>query len=404
MLCGEMEMKKSLRNKEKGFTLLEVLIAVVIIVVLAASAVPLIVHQIEKSKESEAVATLGAIRSAELRLHDMTGRFIAAADEAGIQTALGLAVGGGFYNYKIIEADGENFLALATPIGPLSDWLEELKINKDGFVGYAPGGGGSSSGGSGGSSGGGSSGSSGGGSSDSSGGGSGGSSGASVLVLSTLLDVTPVQAVSAKPPFTGWAEDIQEVIDLLASATSALTSPGVTTGAAIAAYINANQIETSFIPKATMDEKCPPGTEGGSSALGCQESWSDGTSIIYILDDYEGNKYAAAAILAHEALHAIWWEDYYNYTQTGVPPTFGMPIPSGGIRSKNSQDQEYHGKLTDAEIWHEFSTTYGDAVYDTENLWQQLYYDEYYFYGKSEDVGKENLIAYYPSYVDLPEY
>ncbi len=154
-------MKKPLRNKRRGFTLLEILIVVLIIGVLAVFVIPRMFRQVEKAKQVEAITRLGAIRSSELLLHNVTGKFVTAADNAEIQTALGLIVADGFYKYKIVDADSEDFLALATPIGPLSDWLKEFGINKDGFVGLDSTGGGfsgSSGGGSGGSSGGGSSG------------------------------------------------------------------------------------------------------------------------------------------------------------------------------------------------------------------------------------------------------
>ena len=168
-------MKKLLQNKKNGFTLLEILATVLIVAILAVFVIPRMIYQIEKSKKAEAVNNLGAIRSAELLLHGMTEKFAAAADEAEIQTALGLVVGGGFYQYKIIEADKTNFLALATPIGPLCDWLGEFGINKDGFVGSGDNFSSSSVS----SSGGGSGVISGGSSVSSSGGGSGGSSGGS---------------------------------------------------------------------------------------------------------------------------------------------------------------------------------------------------------------------------------
>ncbi len=164
MPCGEIEMEKRLLAKKKGFTLLEVLITVVIITALAVLVVPRLLSQLEKAKKAEAATNLGAIRSAELLLHSLTGQFVAAADEAGIESVLGISIKGLFYNYSIIQANDENFLAMATPLGFLENWLEEIQINKDGFVGSSWGdgaGGGGSSGG--GSSGGGSSGGGGGG-------------------------------------------------------------------------------------------------------------------------------------------------------------------------------------------------------------------------------------------------
>lgn len=165
------------------------LISIAIIAVLATVVITRVVHQIEQSKKAEAVNNLGSIRLAELRMYELLGKFVGAEDEAGIESVLGLIVGGGFYDYSIINADEEDFLALATPIGPLSEWLDPMGITKDGFVnlGYGSGSGSSSSSGSGGSGSGGAggegSGSDGSGGAGGSGsGGSGGSSGSSYTV------------------------------------------------------------------------------------------------------------------------------------------------------------------------------------------------------------------------------
>lgn len=168
------------RNKKKGFSLFEILITLVILVLLAAIVIPLVMSRTHKAREAVAITHLGTIRSAELLLHNLTGKFVAAADHPAILSTLGLLVEEETYTYKIIDATDENFLAVATPLGPLENWLREFKIDKDGFVGYNPyagssgSGGGSGSGGSGGGSGGGSVGSSGGNSGGTSG--SGGSS------------------------------------------------------------------------------------------------------------------------------------------------------------------------------------------------------------------------------------
>lgn len=158
---GMTTLQNDFRKNKRGFTLLEILITLLVISVLAVLIVPRVMDRVKKAQEAEAVSNLGAIRSAEILTHQLTGQFVAAADEFGISEALGLLIEGKFYKYKIIDATEENFLALAIPLDALANWLEEIGINKDGFVSYPfSGGGGSSSG----SSGGGSGGSSGGGS------------------------------------------------------------------------------------------------------------------------------------------------------------------------------------------------------------------------------------------------
>ena len=55
-------MLKFFRN-QKGFTLVELMIVVVIVGILAAVAIPMYTGQIKKARASEAEATLGSIRS-----------------------------------------------------------------------------------------------------------------------------------------------------------------------------------------------------------------------------------------------------------------------------------------------------------------------------------------------------
>ena len=55
------------RLNNKGFTLIEVLIVVIIIAVLAGLAVPIFRGTVEKSRKAEALGVLSALRASELR-------------------------------------------------------------------------------------------------------------------------------------------------------------------------------------------------------------------------------------------------------------------------------------------------------------------------------------------------
>jgi prepilin-type N-terminal cleavage/methylation domain-containing protein len=333
-------MRKMLRNKKKGFTLLELLLTVVILAVLATLVVPRMIHQIEKAKEAEAVIHLGAIRSAELLLHNMTGRFVAADDEAEIQAALGLDVGGVFYRYSIAEADEEDFLALATPIGPLTDWLEEFGINKNGFVGYSPGGGGGQSGGS---SGGGSGGSGG---SGSSGGSSGSGSGSGTSGGGSVEQAPGEFERYVGPPVTDYTADATAIMDTLKLATDTLdgVDPSGTTGSVIEAFILAKNIKIAFI-------------DLGSSTRG-QYSHLDQT--ITINTRIQFSAYICAAVLAHEGMHAMWDYDYVTGDpQYGRPPAEWLVEKDQTTRSSYSLDNEYNAKITGFQVWYEFETKSG---------------------------------------------
>ena len=61
----------------RGFTLLELLMVVIIIAILASIALPQYIRVVERSRASEALTVIGAIRSAELRFkaQDPAGQY-----------------------------------------------------------------------------------------------------------------------------------------------------------------------------------------------------------------------------------------------------------------------------------------------------------------------------------------
>jgi prepilin-type N-terminal cleavage/methylation domain-containing protein len=295
-------------SSKKGFTLLEIIVTVTIIAILVALVVPQILQRARKAEEAEALVNLGAIRRAQLDLHGISGRFVEAADEKGIQAALGLSISNLIYDFKIIDADEDNFLGVATPVDALESWLEEIKIDKDGFVGYSGyGDGGDGSGGGSSSEGSDSGGGSGGGGGGSSGGGRSGSTGGTgVTGTGKTPDSIIVSSETSAPPFTGYADDIKEALDILLLMTDELESEGAVTGKFLAEFAAVNQISISFASE----------TPCGDGAAGCHQGYAfNGTiaSVITVLDTYKDNIYAAAAITAHEILHAVWHKDYYEY-------------------------------------------------------------------------------------------
>lgn len=389
----------SLFRYRRGFTLVEILITVVIIAVLAVLIVPRMIGRVQKAQEAEAVNNLGAIRSAELLLHGLTGKFAAAADHPAILSALGLLIDGRFYSYKIIDASEEDFLALATPLGPLENWLYEFGINKDGFVGYNPysgggsGGGGSRGGGSGG-------GSSGGGSSGGGlgGGSSGGSSGGGMIIsggggTTVTVPGTP-QITETGPPFAGYAADIQAVLDTLTLSTFALSSPLMQTGAHLSQWLPNHTIDVQF-------------GDAGAGAWGVTK-WNSTLHLPYIIlnTELQANKYAAAEILAHETLHAHWLIDDYLHITTGAPYQYGVPNPlwddnrtsAFGINGHDTIDQEYNAFITGSQVWMDLKSHYD--VGDDQNLWVRVNSQASYFVEsdgtlKDEDLAKQKVRQWY---------
>ena len=74
---------KTLRNKKgnKGFTLIELLVVVIIIGVLAAVALPNLLAQVGKARETEGKTGVGTITRAQQTRHFETGNFEGVTDE-----------------------------------------------------------------------------------------------------------------------------------------------------------------------------------------------------------------------------------------------------------------------------------------------------------------------------------
>ncbi|MEA5534734.1 type IV pilin-like G/H family protein [Crocosphaera sp. XPORK-15E] len=96
---------KSLANKKgnKGFTLIELLVVVIIIGVLAAIALPNLLGQVGKARESEAKTTIGALNRAQQGFFTEKSAFATSTDEVEVP------IGNEKYYVIAIEANGVQF-------------------------------------------------------------------------------------------------------------------------------------------------------------------------------------------------------------------------------------------------------------------------------------------------------
>ena len=84
-------------NNKKGFTMVELLVVLVIVAILAAVATPIYLANVERSRASEAVATMALIRQAErdFRINANTYFNVLTAGAGSIANPLPLTVTGG---------------------------------------------------------------------------------------------------------------------------------------------------------------------------------------------------------------------------------------------------------------------------------------------------------------------
>ncbi|GAB4244294.1 MAG: hypothetical protein Kow0049_34170 [Stanieria sp.] len=95
----------NLRNKKanKGFTLIELLVVVIIVGVLAAVALPNLLGQVGKARETEAKNGIGAINRAQQSYHFEKQTFSPNLDDAALEAdnPLGVVVTSEYYDFAV---------------------------------------------------------------------------------------------------------------------------------------------------------------------------------------------------------------------------------------------------------------------------------------------------------------
>ena len=124
--------KKKADNKEQGFTLIELLVVVIIVGVLAAVALPNLLGQVGKARETEAKNAVGTLNRSQQAFHFDTKTFVTEnVNNASFQTIanpFGVSLISEVFTYNVPAGDASTTnLMTATPVS----------ANDDGVRGFA---------------------------------------------------------------------------------------------------------------------------------------------------------------------------------------------------------------------------------------------------------------------------
>ncbi len=88
-------------KNQRGFTLLELVVAVVVLGVLAAVAIPQYTSFVERSHVAQALSALDAIKTGMIAYHSMTGKFTGIIGDIGVSVGVNES-----FDYYIYDSNG----------------------------------------------------------------------------------------------------------------------------------------------------------------------------------------------------------------------------------------------------------------------------------------------------------
>lgn len=112
---------QKLRKKFAGFTIVEIAIFVVIVVILIGMSLALYRRIVTRSEDTEAVVNLEAIRKAEEVVLVEEGTYVNASDTEEIEERLEVDLTEKIFTYRVEEATDDNYVAIAERKDPVAD-------------------------------------------------------------------------------------------------------------------------------------------------------------------------------------------------------------------------------------------------------------------------------------------
>jgi type IV pilus assembly protein PilE len=121
-------LNRSLRKRQRGITLMELMIVVSIIAIIAAVGYPSYVENVRKTRRADCAGALALLANAMERHYSITGSYLGAASAGGntgapavFGTACPIDGGDATYNLAISAATASTYMLQATPTGAQAD-------------------------------------------------------------------------------------------------------------------------------------------------------------------------------------------------------------------------------------------------------------------------------------------
>ena len=105
------------RRHAKGFTLIELMVAVAVVGIIAAVAFPSYLGSIRKSRRSEAFAALAAVQQTQERFRGSNSTYGTLADLAGINGSIAAMTPNGLYAITLANVTASGYTSTATAQG-----------------------------------------------------------------------------------------------------------------------------------------------------------------------------------------------------------------------------------------------------------------------------------------------